>query len=144
MPITHEDMTRFNITLGKAVDMIFYALENAWGGEIFVPKIPSFKITDLADAIAPNTDRKIVGIRNGEKIHEEMITSSDSFNTYDIGKYFTILPTLQEWSLEEYITRFNAKKVAEGFSYSSGNNSEWLTIDDLRNLIKENIDSEFS
>ena len=144
LPITHEDMTRFNITLGKAVDMIFYALENAWGGEIFVPKIPSFKITDLADAIAPNTDRKIVGIRNGEKIHEEMITSSDSFNTYDIGKYFTILPTLQEWSLEEYITRFNAKKVAEGFSYSSGNNSEWLTIDDLRNLIKENIDSEFS
>ena len=72
-----------------------------------------------------------------------MITSSDSFNTYDIGKYFTILPTLQEWSLEQYITEFNAKKVAEGFSYSSGNNSEWLTIDDLVNLIKENIDLNF-
>tara|TARA_Y100000768_G_C23990707_1_gene692523 strand:- start:7622 stop:8632 length:1011 start_codon:yes stop_codon:yes gene_type:complete len=144
LPITHPSMTRFNISLEDAVKMIFYALGNSWGGEIFVPKIPSFKIIDLAEAIAPGLEQKIIGIRSGEKIHEEMITSSDSFNTYNLGKYYAILPTTQEWNLDSYISKFNAEKVKEGFSYSSGNNSDWLTVEDLRTLIKENIDPDFS
>ena len=144
LPITHPSMTRFNISLPEAVKMVFFALGNAWGGEIFVPKIPSFKILDLANAIAPGIEHRIIGIRSGEKIHEEMITSSDSFNTYDLGKYYAILPTLQEWNLDEYISNFKAKKVEEGFSYSSGNNSAWLTVEDLKNIIIEHLDPNFT
>jgi UDP-N-acetylglucosamine 4,6-dehydratase len=139
LPITDTAMTRFNITLQGGVDMVMHAINNAWGGEIFIPKIPSYRIMDLAAAIAPECKQVIVGIRPGEKIHEEMITTSDSFNTYDLGKYFTILPSLPNFNLEEYISFFNAKKVDQGFSYNSGTNSDWETVDSLRTLISENL-----
>ena len=125
------------------VDMVMHAIEHAWGGEIFIPKIPSYRITDVASAVAPECEQIIVGIRPGEKIHEEMINSSDSFYTYDLGKYYTILPTVPNFRLNDFIISFGAKKVAEGFSYDSGTNTEWETIDSLRALIKEHVDSNF-
>lgn len=143
LPITVESMTRFNISLDGGVDMVLHALESAWGGEIFVPKIPSYKILDIATAIGPNCEHKVIGIRPGEKIHEEMITSSDSFFTYDLGKYYAILPQTPSWDLSEFVSHFNAKKVTEGFQYSSGNNEDWVSVDDLRILIKEHVDPDF-
>ena len=143
LPITDPTMTRFNISLQGGVDMVMHALENAWGGEIFVPKIPSYKITDIAEAIGPNCEKPVVGIRPGEKIHEEMITDSDSYYTYDLGKYYTILPATHKWKLEDFVAKFNAKKVAPGFQYNSGENEDWETVEDLRNLIKEHVDPTF-
>ena len=136
-------MTRFNISLDEGVDMVLHALEAAWGGELFVPKIPSYKITDVATAIAPECRQEIVGIRPGEKVHEEMITSSDSFSTYDLGKYYVILPLSGNWSIDDYINHFNAVKVPEGFNYNSGTNTEWLSIDEMRQMIKEHVDPDF-
>lgn len=144
LPITHPDMTRFTISLDDGVDMVLHALEHAWGGEVFIPKIPSYKITDVATAIGPDCEQKIIGLRPGEKIHEEMITTSDSFYTYDLGKYYTILPSQHQWSLQEYIDHFGAKKVDLGFRYNSGENSEWLDIDELRTLINRNVDGNFA
>jgi UDP-N-acetylglucosamine 4,6-dehydratase/5-epimerase len=138
-PITDPNMTRFNITLSEGVDIVLHALENAWGGELFVPKIPSYKITDVADAIGPNCKKEIVGIRPGEKIHEEMITASDSYNSYDIGKYYVILPTVPRFSLNEYIKEHNATKLKEGFSYTSDKNDCWIQTEEIRNLIQENL-----
>lgn len=143
LPITDAAMTRFNISLQGGVDMVMHAMENAWGGEIFIPKIPSYRITDVAIAVAPDCQQVIVGIRPGEKIHEEMITSSDSFYTYDLGKYYTILPAVPNFKINDFITSFGAKKVVEGFNYDSGTNTEWETIDSLRTLIKEHVDSNF-
>lgn len=143
LPITDPNMTRFNISLQGGVDMVMHALEHAWGGELFVPKIPSYKIMDVAEAIGPNCEKPIVGIRPGEKVHEEMITSSDSFYTYDLGKYYIILPAMHKWKLEDFITTFNAKKVPQGFSYNSGDNDEWETVESLRRLIKEHVDVNF-
>ena len=144
LPITDLNMTRFNISLSGGVDMVLHALEHAWGGEIFVPKIPSYKITDVAKAIAPNIEHREVGIRPGEKLHEAMITSSDSYNTYDLGKYYTILPTILNWDLDEFVKTFGAKKAPKGFRYNSGENDEWETVESLRTLIKEHVDSNFS
>lgn len=143
LPITDPSMTRFNISLQGGVDMVMHALEHAWGGELFVPKIPSYKITDVAEAIGPECEKPEVGIRPGEKVHEEMITSSDSYYTYDLGKYYTILPATHKWKLEDYIKQFNAKKVEKGFQYNSGENTEWETIESLRTLIKEHVDPTF-
>ena len=143
LPITDATMTRFNISLQGGVDMVMHAMEHAWGGEIFIPKIPSYNITDVATAVAPECSLDIVGIRPGEKIHEEMITSSDSFNTYDLGKYYTILPTVPNFKLADFISIFDAKLVAPGFNYSSGTNTEWETVDSLRDLIKEHLDPTF-
>jgi FlaA1/EpsC-like NDP-sugar epimerase len=143
LPITDPTMTRFNISLEDGVEMVLYALFNAWGGELFVPKIPSYRITELAEAIGPECEKPVVGIRPGEKIHEEMITSSDSFSTYDIGKYYAILPQVTNWKIEEYIKTFNAVKVPQGFNYSSGSNTEWLSVDELRKLIVEYVDPTF-
>jgi UDP-N-acetylglucosamine 4,6-dehydratase len=143
LPITDENMTRFNITLDGGVAMVLYALDNAWGGEIFIPKITSYKITDVAKAIGPNCKIEIVGIRPGEKIHEEMITPSDSFTTYDLGKYYVILPQNPSWNLKEYLSKFNAKIVDQGFHYSSDQNSEWETEESLRNLIKTHLYQDF-
>jgi UDP-N-acetylglucosamine 4,6-dehydratase (inverting) len=143
LPITDKNMTRFNISLKEGVDMVLHALETAWGGELFVPKIPSYKITDVAKAVGPECEHKITGIRPGEKIHEEMITSSDSFTTYDLGKYYVILPQVPIWKLENYIKNFNAKLVPEGFNYTSGANTQWETVDSLRKLIVEHVDAEF-
>ena len=144
IPITHEDMTRFNISLQDGVDMVMYALENHLGGEIFVPKIPSYKIMDVALAIAPDCDMRVVGIRPGEKLHEEMITDTDSLNTIDLGRYYAILPSVSFTNNEEdYLAHFNASKVPFGFTYNSGTNTEWETIDSLQKLIVEHVDPGF-
>jgi len=143
LPITDTNMTRFNISLQGGVDMVMHALEYAWGGELFVPKIPSYRILDLAEAIGPECEKPIIGIRPGEKVHEEMITPSDSFYTYDLGKYYAILPATHKWSLKEFLDTFNAKKVPLGFSYNSGQNTEWETIESLRELVKEHVDPNF-
>ena len=143
LPITDPEMTRFNISLADGVNLVLHALENAWGGEIFVPKIPSYRILDVAEAIGPDCKKPIVGIRPGEKIHEEMITSSDSYNTYDLGKYYTILPSTPSWSLNDFINNFKAKKVEKGFKYNSGENSNWETVESLKKLIKKFVDPKF-
>lgn len=143
LPITVDTMTRFNISLQGGVDMVMHALEHAWGGEIFVPKIPSYRILDIAEAIGPECEKPVIGIRPGEKIHEEMITSSDSFYTYDLGKYYTILPATHKWNLQEFISRFSAERVADGFRYNSGENDDWESVESLRNLIVEHVDSDF-
>jgi UDP-N-acetylglucosamine 4,6-dehydratase/5-epimerase len=144
LPITDSNMTRFNISLQGGVDMVMHALEHAWGGEIFVPKIPSYKITDVAHAIGPCCEKRIVGIRPGEKIHEEMITASDSFYTYDVGKYYVILPSSHHWKLDDFLAHFKAKKVPLGFCYNSGQNTEWETVESLRMLIKDHVDESFT
>jgi UDP-N-acetylglucosamine 4,6-dehydratase (inverting) len=139
LPITNSSMTRFNISLQGGVDMVMHALAYAWGGEIFIPKIPSYKISDVAKAIAPNCKTEIVGIRPGEKIHEEMITSSDSYNTYDLGKYYIILPTNPSFNISDFKSTFKAQKVSQGFSYNSGTNKEWETVKSLRKLIQKEL-----
>ena len=144
LPVTDERMTRFNITLQGGVNLVLHAIEHAFGGEIFIPKIPSYKINILAKAIAPNAKIEIVGIRPGEKLHEEMITSTDSLNTYDCGKYYVIAPLNEGFSLKEFIGKYDAKKVPDGFQYSSGTNKEWLDEGQLRKLIKEHVDPDFS
>ncbi|MEM6628532.1 MAG: UDP-N-acetylglucosamine 4,6-dehydratase (inverting) [Bacteroidota bacterium] len=144
LPITDDRMTRFNITLEAGVDLVLYALEHAWGGEVFVPKIPSYKITDVAEAIGPNCKKEIVGIRPGEKIHEEMITSADSYTSVDLGPYYAILPQHPSWSREKYIEAFSAKAVPQGFQYNSGTNDQWLSIEEIRALIKKHVDPSFS
>ncbi len=144
LPITDPNMTRFNITLQGGVDMVMHALKNAWGGEIFIPKIPSYRILDIANAIGPNCQKELVGIRPGEKVHEEMITASDSFFTYDLGKYYVILPSNPNWIMKAYISETDAKLVPMGFNYNSGENSEWETVESLRALIKEHVDNNFT
>lgn len=143
LPITDPNMTRFNISLQGGVDMVMHALEHAWGGEIFVPKIPSYRITDIAEAIGPECEKPVVGIRPGEKIHEEMITTSDSFFAYDLGRYYTIIPSTPKWDVDEFISHTNAKKVEPGFFYNSGDNTEWETVESLRELIREHVDASF-
>jgi FlaA1/EpsC-like NDP-sugar epimerase len=143
LPITDPNMTRFNISLQGGVDMVMHALEHAWGGELFVPKIPSYRIMDVAEAIGPNCKKPVVGIRPGEKLHEEMITSSDSFYTYDLGRYYVILPATRSWNLNDFIESFKAIKVPSGFRYNSGENTEWETIESLRDLITEHVDETF-
>lgn len=144
LPITDPTMTRFNISLQEGADLVLHAMEHAWGGEIFVPKIPSYKITEVAKAVGPECKIDIVGIRPGEKIHEEMITESDSFTTYDLGKYYAILPQVPAFELKDYIKNFNAKKVEEGFRYSSGKNTEWVDAEAIRELIKKHLDPNFT
>ncbi|MGF1864655.1 UDP-N-acetylglucosamine 4,6-dehydratase (inverting) [Enterovibrio norvegicus] len=144
LPITHEEMTRFNISLQDGVNMVMYALENHIGGEIFIPKIPSYKILDIAKAIAPECQTKVVGIRPGEKLHEEMITDTDSLNTIDLGAYYAILPSVSfTYTEDEYLEHHKAKKVPFGFKYNSGTNTEWETIESLRELIKTHVDPKF-
>jgi len=144
LPITDPNMTRFNISLQEGVDMVLHAMEHAWGGEIFVPKIPSYRITEVAKAIAPEAVTDIVGIRPGEKLHEEMITSSDSFSTYDLGRYYAILPQVPVFDLQAFVNHFEATKVAEGFCYNSGDNQDWVNAEELRSLIKTHVDPTFS
>ncbi|MBA4745328.1 MAG: UDP-N-acetylglucosamine 4,6-dehydratase (inverting) [Muricauda sp.] len=143
LPITDSNMTRFNISLQGGVDMVMHALEHAWGGELFVPKIPSYRIMDVAEAIGPECDKPVIGIRPGEKLHEEMITSSDSFYTYDLGRYYVILPATHSWKLDDFIEAFDAAKVPEGFRYNSGENTEWETVENLRSLIVKHVDETF-
>ena len=135
LPITDPGMTRFNISLQEGVEMVLWSIEHAWGGEILVPKIPSYRITDLARAVAPEAEQRVVGIRPGEKIHEEMITASDSPNTVDLGAYYAILPSGAEYSVDDYCKRTKAKRVALGFSYDSGSNDDFLSVPQLREMI---------
>ena len=147
LPITDPNMTRFNISLEEGVDMVFFALENALGGEIFVPKIPSYRIKEVAEAIGPDCEHPVVGIRPGEKLHEEMITSSDSQNTIETGNYYVIVPNSQEGSyesvMERYLAHYKAKHVTPGFCYSSGQNTDWLDAAQIRDLIKKHVDCGF-
>ena len=143
LPITNPRKTRFNISLNDGVEMVLWALKNSKGGEIFVPKIASYLVTDMAKAISPSSKLKIVGIRPGEKIHEEMITENDSYNTVDLGNYYAILPSSDRNAVKMYCKITKGKKVKDGFSYNSGTNPNFLTIKNLRLLIKEQIDSSF-
>jgi FlaA1/EpsC-like NDP-sugar epimerase len=120
--------------------MVLWSIEHAWGGEILVPKIPSYRITDVAAAVAPEAEQKVVGIRPGEKIHEEMITASDSVNTVDLGSYYAILPNSGAYGIDEYCAAMKAERVQPGFSYDSGKNSDFLSVSQLRELISSQVD----
>ncbi|WP_422361187.1 UDP-N-acetylglucosamine 4,6-dehydratase (inverting) [Reichenbachiella sp.] len=145
LPITHKEMTRFNISLEEGVRLVFFAIQRALGGEIFIPKIPSYKILDVANAIAPNCEINDVGIRPGEKLHEEMITETDSLNTIEFDDYYAILPSVSfAHTKEDFIKHHNAKEVPFGFKYNSGTNTDWDTIDSLRDKIRKHVDADFS
>lgn len=145
LPVTHEEMTRFNISLQEGVDLVLYAIGNHLGGEIFVPKIPSYKIMDVAKAIAPTCKTEIVGIRPGEKLHEEMITETDALNTIDLGNYYAILPSVSfSHKRDKYLKHHQAEPVPEGFKYNSGTNADWETVETLRAKIIKHIDSNFN
>ncbi len=139
LPITDPAMTRFNISLGEGVDMVLKALERAWGGEVFVPKIPSYRITDVAEAIAPECRQEVVGIRPGEKLHEEMISASDSYSAYDLGDYYVILPQIPTFDTGKYVETFKAVRVKSGFCYNSETNDDWLNVEQLRGLIAQHV-----
>lgn len=141
LPITDMNMTRFNISLQEGVDMVLWAIKNALGGELFVPKIPSYKIETIAKAIAPNAKLIEVGIRPGEKLHEEMITVSDSLNTIDIGKYYVILPSGA--NKQKYLDHFGGKRVPQGFNYGSEKNENWVSVEEMREMIVKFVDPDF-
>lgn len=144
LPITHPDMTRFNISLEDGVKLVLFALENSVGGEIFVPKIPSYKITEVATAVGPNCEQKVIGIRPGEKLHEEMITTTDSMNTIELENYYVICPANNvHFDKEAYLKHHGGEAVPFGFSYNSGENDSWLTVEELRDQIVNHVDSEF-
>lgn len=139
LPITDERMTRFMITLEQGVDLVWHALDDMVGGEIYVKKIPSMKVTDIARAVAPNARHEIVGIRPGEKLHEQMIGSEDVWHTYEYADHYKILPAINKWS--EDPARINGgQKVAPDFTYCSDNNKDWLSVESLQAWIKQNRD----
>ena len=144
LTITDDRMTRFNITLQEGVDIVLNALEEAWGGEIIVPMLPSYRIVDLAKAIDPDCPTEITGIRPGEKLHEEMVSASDAPNTVKIADKYVILPTDPTWNIQDFMKRWDAKAVPDGFCYNSGENHDFLDIDSIRQLIRAHIDSSFS
>ena len=139
LPITDPRMTRFNITLEDGVNMVLWSIKNAQGSEILVPKIPSYRILDVAEAVGPECEKPVVGIRPGEKIHEEMITVSDSLNTVDIGDYYAILPASGDEVVEQYLAKTGGRRVDSDFSYNSGTNVDFLTVDQLRTLITDHV-----
>ncbi len=143
IPVTDPAMTRFNILLSEGVEMVLWALEHSLGGEIFVPKIPSYRLSDVVEAIAPNQNMRLIGIRPGEKLHEEMITSSDSYSTVDLGEYFAILPGDRKL-LEKYLSiHKHCSLVEPGFAYNSQTNEHFLTVDEIRDLIAKHLDTSF-
>jgi UDP-N-acetylglucosamine 4,6-dehydratase (inverting) len=144
LPITDERMTRFNISLQEGVDFVLRSLDRMWGGEIFVPKIPSFRITDLAEAVCPGCETEIVGIRPGEKLHEEMITETDALSSLEFDDYFVILPPRQLLDPDKFSEKNGGKPCPDGFRYHSGTNTDWLDVGQLRDLIREHIDPEFT
>lgn len=144
LPITNMKMTRFNISLEAGVDLVMFALAHHLGGEIFIPKIPSYKIVDVAKAIAPRLPLVEVGIRPGEKLHEEMITVTDAMNTIDLGPYYAILPSVAfNHKFEDYVKHHKATKVPEGFHYSSDTNTDWETVESMREKIRKYVDPNF-
>ncbi len=143
LPITHPEMTRFNISLDEGVDLVLHALEHSWGGELYVPKLPSYKVTDMAKAISPSARLDTVGIRPGEKLHEEMITETDSLNTLEFDTHYVICPSTSEWTPEQLATAKGGRTVPFGFKYNSGTNADWLSIDQLREQIRRHVDPSF-
>ena len=142
LPITDEQMTRFSITLQEGVDFVLESLERMWGGELFVPKIPSYRIVDVARAVAPDAELKIIGVRPGEKLHEEMITAMDALSSIEFPRYFVILPSTRLWDPEKFMAESDgapARHCPPGFSYSSGTNDHFLTVDELRDLITREV-----
>ncbi len=143
LPITDERMTRFNITLKDGVEMVLNAIDTQWGGELYVPKIPSYRITDVAEAIAPGATLKDIGIRPGEKLHEDLITETDALSTVELADSFVILPATPLWDVDEFMRVFGGKMCPVDFRYNSGSNDEWLSVEDIRALIRECVDSTF-
>lgn len=143
LPITDPEMTRFNISLEEAVTMVFWAIEKSLGGEILVPRIPSYRITDVAEAIGPDCEHMVVGVRPGEKIHEELITASDSYTTVDLGNYYAILPSRSDYNVAAYCDTTGAHLIEPGFSYNSGANDRFLSVSELRDLIRKHVDPTF-
>ena len=142
IPITDKRMTRFNITLQQGVDFVLKCLERMWGGELFVPKIPSYNILDIAKAIAPECKHEFVGIRPGEKLHEEMITVSDALSSIEFDDYYVIVPSIGNWSKKIFMNESNnyvGNPCPDGFSYNSGSNKHFLTVNELQNLIENHI-----
>ena len=142
IPVTDERMTRFNITLQEGVDFVISCMDRMWGGEIFVPRIPSYRIVDVAEAVAPGATLEIVGIRPGEKLHEEMITRTDSLSSLEFDGYYVILPSYEQWDVEDFRATSGetpGKPVEPGFSYDSGTNDHFLTVDELRSLISSEL-----
>ena len=137
LPITDMRMTRFMITLEQGVELVWHAFDDMQGGEIYVKKIPSMSIGDIAKAVAPDASHKIIGIRPGEKIHEQMIGLEDAPNTYEYKEHYKILPMIHGWSLDASRIK-NGTKVGEGFTYTSDNNVNWMTVGELRNWINLN------
>ncbi len=135
LPITHPEMTRFTITIGEAVDCVVRAIETMWGGEIFVPRIPSYRLVDLAAAIAPDARHEIIGIRPGEKLHEELITASDAPSTVEVARGYVILPVTPHFSVADFLRDHGARPVAAGFHYQSAANPDFLSVDALRTLV---------
>ena len=143
LPITNREMTRFNISLREGVEMVLWALDHSLGGELFVPKIPSYRICDVAEAIGPTCEKPVIGVRPGEKIHEEMITSSDSINTIDLGQYYAILPSDGRTLSRYKDQKITLQEVQDGFAYNSMNNPDFLRIDQIRELIREHVNQDF-
>lgn len=143
LPITDPNMTRFNISLKDGVDFVLRALNESLGGEIFVPRIPSYRIGDVAEAIAPEAEIEVVGIRPGEKLHEEMVSAADSPTTVSINGHYVILPQGNPRIASEYSKRLGAHPVPDGFAYNSGANDDWLSVTQLRQLIREHVDPSF-
>lgn len=142
LPITDPAMTRFSITLQEGVDFVLDSMQHMWGGEVFVPKIPSYQILDVAEAVAPECETVTVGIRPGEKLHEEMITETDALNTVEFEKYYVIMPSTQLWDEEDFINNSHAKpgkRVDAGFRYNSGENHDFLDVKSLEALVDSEI-----
>ncbi|HVR30112.1 MAG TPA: UDP-N-acetylglucosamine 4,6-dehydratase (inverting) [Thermoanaerobaculia bacterium] len=144
LPITSPEMTRFSLTLDEGIELVLFALGHMWGGEIFVPRIPSYRILDLAEAIAPGCRTEVIGLRPGEKVHEEMITVHDAPNTIAIDRCFVIEPPLPTWDVAQFRRTVQGEPVPEDFSYNSLTNSEWLSVERLRELIRLHVDPTFS
>ncbi|MEM1318598.1 MAG: UDP-N-acetylglucosamine 4,6-dehydratase (inverting) [Bacteroidota bacterium] len=146
LPITDPNMTRFTISLDDGVRLVMFAIEHAIGGEIFIPKIPSYKLSDVAKAIGPECEHRITGIRPGEKMHEEMITIADAPNTIEIDNYFIICPSNLGYLSrikEDYLRHYNGKSVPNNFTYNSGENKEWLNVEAIREEIRQHVDPNF-
>ncbi len=137
LSITDKRMTRFNITLQEGVDLVLNALDIMWGGEIFVPKIPSYRLVDVADAVSPGCKMKEIGIRSGEKLHEEMITETDALNSIEFDDYYVILPSMDFLDVDAFINEFKGQRCREGFRYCSGTNKQWLSVGQIRQMIEE-------
>ena len=143
LPLTNREMTRFNITLSESIDLVLWAIENLEGGEILIPKIPSYRLIDLAEAIGPSCEQEIIGARSGEKIHEEMISASDSVSTVDLGDIYAVLPSHDWFDADTYQRKHSATPVTANFSYNSETNPKKIGVDELRELILEHIDPSF-